>query len=158
MSSFKVYHGTTGSALEKEYRGTAIVADAFNAKLPSGGFDDDEERRVFFEEMIFDLISNRGCTVTYWDGGEYTVSALRKESGKVVVSYVDGQGVRKRLKVIAMQDDIGSRTVHMVIPADRIDPDSSPYVDEAISQFRNHDMDAQMRRFLLGMLLLKKCR
>ena len=162
MSSFKVYKGTASDigVLEAEFLGTQIVAERFHALYPAA-FADDAERRRFYRKLMFDIIvdpdnAHDDCVVTYWDTGERQVNAFM-ENGSRIFEYVNGLGQTRRLTLIAFQDDPATKKVHMIIPPENVALGSA-YLQNAVTNFNTHNDDAAKRKFLLGLLLLKKCR
>ncbi|CAN5507903.1 hypothetical protein BH10PSE7_BH10PSE7_00480 [soil metagenome] len=165
MSSFKVYKGDAASIgdLEAEFQGTQILAQRFHDLYPVAGFADDAERRRFFRKLLYDIIvdpdnAHDDCVVTYWDHQEVIVKAYMS-GGSRVFEYEYPAGNKKQLQLIAMQDDPSTRKVHMIIPTGNVDLNSA-YLQNAITNFTSayHTDALAKQKFLLGLLLLKKCR
>jgi hypothetical protein len=110
-----------------------------------------------FEQLIYDLIRSHGCTVTYENQrGEFTVGA-DKHRGRVVLYYTD-QGNEFPIEVKGDQDDPTDDKVVMAVPARRVRHNDT-YLANAVAKLEDTSISQATRQaFLLGMLLLKRCR
>ena len=156
MSSFKVYKGGTGTRAA-HFEGMQLAAERFHALYPANS----GKPKEFFENLIYDLVigstSQTPVSVTYAETGvEYPVKAVKKNN-KVKLSFeVNGQD--RTLDVDALKDDdSGNRKVNMVIPADNVDFNDQ-YLQEAVEDISTRGTAEQKRKFLLGMILLTRCR
>lgn len=152
MSVFHVYDGTVGDP-DALYLGMGKAARRFAAVFNAG------DAKKIFETLIYDVIYVDGCTVTYEDenGDEWVVNAT-KSGMNIKISYQDSSGNEVTLNLKAEQDDPNNKNVTMAVPSREVLV-TDPYLTEAVVMLASKpDYDNQREAFLLGMLLLRRCR
>lgn len=157
MSVFRIFKG--GNDYDAEFKGTAIAGEVFGElwgkKKPDGKFA--IKPGQIYEELIFELIKNRGCDVEYnKDGQNYPVKAA-KAGGKKVLFYERG-GEEFPIDLKVVQDDDDDDIIYMVVPYKRNVDYTAGYLSDAVGKLDGNDALNEKKKFLFGMLLLKRCR
>jgi hypothetical protein len=162
MSVFRVYSGAVDPL--QEHRGTAIVGERFEQvykhTLQSSP---NAKPKDFFENLIADAIG-QGCRVTYNptanpDGAEFPVG-IRTEKGNRKFFYtIPGPPPQEEdLKLVAEQDNPNDKKVSMAVPSRPVRFDDA-YLSRAVGVFMDPNIGTDAKqKFLLGLLLLKRCR
>ncbi|RWP26762.1 hypothetical protein [Mesorhizobium sp.] len=148
MSTFNVTKtNTTGTPPEVE--GTAFAATKFvtlYAEYETGELDGAE----LFSKWIDSLLRTPGVTVTYGDLG-HPVSL----SNDKIVTTINGKVIRLRLK--SDDDDFKRRKITMITPSSQPSVNAQ-YLIDAVSRIKNEVNATKAQAFLLGSILLKRCR
>ena len=110
-----------------------------------------------FEDFISGLITTSHCTVTY-KTDDVVVQTQDTGGGHYQLYYYDQGGHRHPINVNAVQDNPNNDQISMCVPAQNVQP-NAPYLAESIAKFMDPNIaDAKKQAFLLGLLLLKRCR
>jgi hypothetical protein len=153
MSVFKVFHGG-GITYDHEFEGTKVAGRAFHDYWTAA-----TGAPQLFEDFIIGLIEDHGCTVTYKDEG--TVVAVRVTGSAKHLYYAEGKNYRQ-INCRAERDNPNVNAVSMAVPSVAADPDTgdtAAYLGDAVAKLSDPSIGlAEKRAFLLGLLLLKRCR
>lgn len=146
MATFNV---EKGSGSTPEVDGAAFAARKLIELYPryeSGEWDATE----LFTKWITAVIGGSNVRVTYGDtGAPVTVQ------GNNIIATINGTPIRLRLK--ADDDDFKRKKVHMITPAS-LPAIDHPYLVNAVNWIKAEpDLD-KAQAFLLGTILLKRCR
>jgi hypothetical protein len=158
MSIFRVFRLPNDYTLDNQVNGLEIAASNFNTYFVPG--DPDKT----FEDFIYALINNHHCTITYMqDDADHTVTTVPTTpwplpSGTKPKFFFIKGGVKTKINPQGVQDDEYDSRVKMCIPFHGVDP-TAQYLTDALGVLENTKIPAPKRKaFLLGMLLLKRCR
>ena len=160
MSVFRVYEGAADP--RQEFRGTAIVGERFATVFNTTASN--AQPKDFFENLLADAIGQR-CRVTYNptanpDAPEFPVGFRVGGGGNKDFFYTEPgpPPVERKLKLVAEQDKPGDKKVSMAVPS-RAVQFSDAYLARAVGVFMDGSISTDdKQKFLLGMLLLKRCR
>lgn len=153
MSVFNVFLSSSDKSFDSQFRATGTAAGSFNKYRTDGN------PKKTIDDFITGLINAEHLCVTYKDSSQEVVP-----SGGKLYYYPGGDTTMPKveIKTDALQDKSIQDKVHMVVPSDPVDITSN-YLVEAIrdgfldSQGVGYTKD-QKTAFLMGMLLLKRCR
>jgi hypothetical protein len=160
MSVFRVFKEDSAGVLN-QFLGTKIAGERF-------AYAQRQHRASeVFEAFIFDLIKRQRCTIYYCPdenvGDEFVLQADRFK-GKRVIFYTDNDGNDVPLKLRSEKDDPSDNKVNMILPYKEVTPDI-PYLGEMVDFIMNPPATIappvtprDKQAFLLGLLLLKRCR
>jgi hypothetical protein len=156
MSVFNVFKGG-GFNPDTQFAGTATAGKIF-----ANVFTNTVKKKNVFRNLIVRLIRQENCIVTYNDvlpddGNNYEVKVDDDAKGKKRLYYEKVQGQKIIIDIEAVQDDPGDDEVKMVVPARPVQH-TDPYLTAAIQKIKNTADNTENQAFLLGMLLLKRCR
>lgn len=179
MTVFNIYAGADDR--DAELRGTMLAGELFG-KIWKEETTDEDGNTVFkikagdvYEELIYRLINNHACRVVYnRRNKDYKVYAV-KAGGKKVVYYKkdnkdDGEEIALQLKVV--QDNPNDNVINMAVPWRRDAKYDDPYLGNAVNRLSRPESQAELackpgepilsaddkKKFLFGLLLLKRCR
>jgi hypothetical protein len=157
MSVFRIFKGGTDYAAE--YKGTAIAGEVFGElwgkKKPDGKYA--IKPGQIYEELIYTLITDKGCAVEYnKDGQNYPVKAV-KAGGKKILYYQIGAD-EFPIDLTVVRDDDDDDVIYMVVPYKRDVTADAPYLADAVNAIKTGTNMTKNKEFLFGMLLLKRCR
>ncbi|URK86702.1 hypothetical protein LP421_20920 [Rhizobium sp. RCAM05350] len=147
MSTFNVTK--SGGPSSPEVEGAAFAAQKLIDLYPQyeiGQLDASE----LFTEWMLSVIGVAGVAVTYGDGAAPVI----KNNGKIF-AIINGVQIRLRLK--ADDDDFKRRKVLMITPA-AIPDIQSQYLINAVNAIKAETNATKAQAFLLGTILLKRCR
>ncbi|MCV9999759.1 hypothetical protein OE766_16080 [Pararhizobium sp. YC-54] len=146
MATFNV---TKGSGATPEVEGAAFAAQKLIDIYPqyeSGQLDASE----LFTEWMLSVIGVTGVTVTYGDG-----AAVVSKNGGKIFALINGDQIRLRLK--ADDDDFKRKKVLMITPASKPNI-GAQYLINAVNWIKAEPDPTKAQAFLLGTILLKRCR
>jgi hypothetical protein len=162
MPVFRIYKDTKDAV--GEFKGTVLAGRQFSKSFPK--YDSES----LFAGFIYDLINTDNCFVTYAIDGndQFDVHGKFDEADdKFKFWYVPDQmnpNNKVKLKLISNQDDPTDRRVTMAIPA-RAVTEAEAYLDNAVANIEHVPggaddpiKEADKPAYLLGLLLLKRCR
>jgi len=157
MSVFKVYF-PDASTYDNEFEGTRKAGEHFHDYY-IGGYAGGVEGKIF-ANFIAGLIENEHCVVTYKD--DANLVQVSTPSPHVKQLFYMAGGVQRQIHVKGIKDNPANDIVSMAIPSLAADPDAQPtstYLSQAICKLSDPGIgDSAKRAFLLGLLLLKRCR
>lgn len=158
MSVFRIFKG--GTDYEAEYKGTAIAGDVFGelwGKKKADGVKFAIKPGQIYEELIYSLITDKGCDVEYNKNGQnFPVKAVKAGGKKILYYTMDGEDFPIDLKVV--RDDDDDDVIYMVVPYKRDVTADAPYLADAVNAMKAGTNEKRNKQFLFGMLLLKRCR
>jgi hypothetical protein len=149
MSVFNVFLSSTDTSFDSQFKATGNAAALYN------NYRSEDHPKQTFEAFVIGLVSSGSFFVTYKDNSQQVIT-----DGAKLYYYPGGNtGVsRKEIKLDGIQDKASQDKVNMIVPSAPIDVASS-YLQEAIqSGFMGGYTIDQKMSFLMGMLLLKRCR
>lgn len=147
MSTFSVEKN--GGPSPPDVEGAAFAARTLIGLYPRYDSGELDATELFIEWMI-EVINGPGVTVTYGDNAAPVSTA----NGKIFAT-INGTPIRLRLK--ADDDDFKRKRVNMITPAAMPDVDH-PYLVNAVNRIKNEPNARKAQAFLLGTILLKRCR
>ncbi len=157
MSVFRIFKD--GNDYDAEFKGTAIAGEVFGdlwKKTKPNGKPAIKPGQIY-EELIFTLIKDKGCVVEYnKDGQNFPVKAVKAGGKKILYYEMNGEELPIDLKVV--QDDDDDDIIYMVVPFKRNVDFTAGYLSDAVGKLDGNDPLNEKKKFLFGMLLLKRCR
>ena len=162
MSVFRVYSGAVGPL--EEFWGAALVGDQFATVFnDTKRTSPNAKPKEFFDNLIAKVI-DLNCRVTYNPttnpaGAEFPVGYRLTGGNKEVFYTVPGRPPQEhKLKLVAEQDDPTDKKVSMAVPSRPV-RFNDDYLTRAVGMFMNPALSTDdKQKFLLGLLLLKRCR
>jgi|GEM_PF-6702782 len=158
MSVFRIFKG--GNDYDAEYKGTAIAGEVFGelwGKKKPDGVNYAIKPGQIYEELIYTVITDKGCDVEYnKDGQNFPVKAV-KAGGKKVLYYTMG-GEDRPIDLKVVRDDDDDDIIYMVVPYKRDVTADAAYLADAVNALKAGTNEKRNKQFLFGMLLLKRCR
>jgi hypothetical protein len=157
MSIFRVFKNPNDFTYQNQVYGLEIAAQNFNTYFV------DQQPDLTFEGFIYGLINDLHCTVTYMqDDADHVVTTVPTVSpltpGTDPKFFYVKNGVKTKINPQGVQDNQNDSKVKMCIPFKKVDP-TAQYLADALAVLENTTIPAIERKaFLLGMLLLKRCR
>lgn len=153
MSVFKVFHGGTAN-YDQQFEGTKIAAREFHNYWTSSGGG-----QKIFQNFIIGLIEDHNCIVTYKDDSK--IVFVKTTGGAKHLFYTQG-GQDRQIHPKAEKDNPNNDVVSMAVPSLAVEPEepnTAAYLNAAIGKISDPNIaDSDKRAFLLGLLLLKRCR
>jgi len=148
MSVFKVRIGND------EFAGTAKAGEEFHNYWADG----EAKARDVFANFIYGLIYQHQCTVTYQLDTQEVYGTEDASHKKKLYYKVNGTGDEHEIDVRGEQDRPEKNKVDMIVPAYPVDP-TAQYLQDALDALAQHSADPmQQKAYLLGLILLKRCR
>jgi hypothetical protein len=150
MTVFRVFQG--GMDYAAEARGTAILGRDFSEAWK------DYTTSALFAGLLFRVKTVHGCTVTYSPDNLNDYEIHMEDDDGPKFHYFNASGRKVRMKLKSEQDDPTDKKVNMCIPSRSVD-ETEPYLAEAVDYFKSRGpSDEEKQAFLLGLLLMKRCR
>ena len=154
MSVFNVFSRKDFLDYRYQFEGTREAGRTFKNYWVSGN------PNAVFEKFIIGLIES-GNVVTYRENDDNHVVYIKVVSRVKKLYYKPG-GSEKKINIKAEEDKPNGHQVTMAVPSIAVDPDESgtaTYLSNAITKLSDANIGASEKRaFLLGLLLLKRCR
>jgi hypothetical protein len=150
MSVFNIFLNSADKSFDSQFKATGTAAGYFNTYRNEG------HPKESFQNFILGLI-NKGLFVTYRDNSQEVVPDL----GLGKLYYYPGGDTkipRIEIKLDALQDKASQDKIHMIVPSDPIDLGSTYLKEAVLKGFMGAYTEDQKMAFLMGMLLLKRCR
>jgi hypothetical protein len=147
MSTFNVQKA--GGPSSPEVEGAAFAAHTLIA-LYDRYNDGELDATELFIEWIVTMKQDASVTITYGDSAHLVTIV----NGKVVAT-INGKQIRLRLK--ADDDDFKRKKVLMITPATK-PAINQPYLQSAVNKIKSEGDLLKAQAFLLGTILLKRCR